>query len=223
MKRKCLQIITTTILMWTASTLGFVAFVSCSNDQPPLAPSLQQRDSLPVMKTYGVSKLISDSGIIRYKIIAEEWNVYDKTDPPKQTFPKGIFMEKLDTKFQVETTLTADTAYWYNQTLWELRGRVHIRKQDGTHFDTEELFWDMNKHLLYSSKYMRITTATRQLTGGYGFRSDEKLTDYEFDNASGYFPKPESSQNDSIEQPVDTTLMQQRSQPIAKQKDLSTK
>lgn len=37
------------------------------------------RDSLPVMTTRGVSKLITDSGVVRYKIIAEEWRVYDRT------------------------------------------------------------------------------------------------------------------------------------------------
>lgn len=191
---------------------------SCSNDQPPMAPALQQRDSLPIMTTYGVSKLISDSGVIRYKVIAEEWKVYDKTNPPKQTFMKGIFMERLDPKFQVDLIMTADTAYWYDQKLWELRGRVYMRRKDGMRFNTDELFWDMDKHELYSRKYMRITTATQQLTGGYGFRSDEQLTRYEFDNASGYFPKPDDAASDTTQVPDDSVYAAQPQMPVAENK-----
>ena len=44
----------------------------------------------------------------------------------------GIFMEKFDEHFKVAMFLTADTAYWYDQNLWELRGRVEIRKENGT-------------------------------------------------------------------------------------------
>lgn len=79
------------------------------------------------MTTLGVSKLISDSGVIRYKVIAERWDIYDQTKPPRQEFPHGIFLQQFDEKFHVSLYLTADTAYCYNQTLWKLRGRVFAR------------------------------------------------------------------------------------------------
>lgn len=170
--------------------VGGVFLCSCNNSKPPVAAAIQQRDSLPVMTTYGVSKLISDSGYIRYRIIAEEWKIYDKTTPPRHTFMKGIFMEKLDVSFQVDLTMTADTAYWYDQKLWELRGNVYLRKQDGTTFSTDELFWNMDEHKIYSNKYMCILTPSKKLDG-YGFYSNEDLSEYMFYNSSGYFPKPE--------------------------------
>ena len=46
--------------------------LACSDGQPPSANAIKQRDSASVMTTYGVSKLISDSGLIRYKVVAEE-------------------------------------------------------------------------------------------------------------------------------------------------------
>ena len=70
--------------------------MACSQDEKPTAPALHNRDKLPIMTTTGVSKLISDSGVIRYKLIAEDWKVYDRTKPQKQTFMNGIFMEKFD-------------------------------------------------------------------------------------------------------------------------------
>ena len=107
---------------------------SCNSDKPPIAPAVELRDSIPAMTTYGVSKLISDSGVIRYKLIAEEWKVYDRTNPPRQTFNKGLLMEKFNEQFHIQMYITADTAYWYNQNLWELRGRVTVWNEDGVRF-----------------------------------------------------------------------------------------
>ena len=173
--------------------LLLLSFCSCDEDAPDTAPAVVMRDSIPVMITRGVSKLISDSGVIRYKIVAEEWEVYDRTNPPRQVFKKGIFLKKFDEKFRVELYITADTAYWYNQNLWELRGRVYIKNQNGTKFRTEELFWDMEKHRVYSNKYMHIITPTRELEGDR-FWSNEQMTDYEIFNSAGTVPVPDESE-----------------------------
>ncbi len=177
--------------------------MACSHDKKPTGPALRNRDKLPIMSTTGVSKLISDSGVIRYKLIAEDWKVYDRTKPQKQTFINGIFMEKFDERFKVAMYLTADTAYWYDQNLWELRGRVEIRKENGTVFNTNELFWDMGKHIVYSSKHVHIVTPQQELQG-VGFRSDEELTNYEITNSAGSFPMPDDrKQEDSVKREPD--------------------
>lgn len=186
-----------------AAVLALALSAACGHEEKPTAPALPQRDKLPIMSTTGVSKLISDSGVIRYKLIAESWEVYDRTKPQKQTFMNGIFMEKFDEHFKVAMYLTADTAYWYDQNLWELRGRVEIRKENGTVFTTNEVFWDMGKHLVYSKKYVHLVTPTQDLRG-VGFRSDEELTDYEVFKSAGSFPLPdEKKQEDSVKREPD--------------------
>lgn len=60
-----------------------------------LAEAITERDSLPSMKTLGVTTLISDSGITRYKIITEEWEIYDKKNPPYWAFEKGVYPKSL--------------------------------------------------------------------------------------------------------------------------------
>ena len=158
--------------------------------------AVRNRDSLPVMVSYGVSKMISDSGVMRYKIVAEEWKVYDKTKPPRQDFLKGIFLERLNDKFNVDLYITADTAHWYNQNLWELRGRVFVRNfANGTIFRTEELFWNMQEHKVYSKKHMYIKTPDREVVGN-SFVSNEQMTKYERMQSSGYMPLP--SHNGSL-------------------------
>lgn len=60
-----------------------------------LAEAITERDSLPSMKTLGVTTLISDSGITRYKIITEEWEIYDKKNPPYWAFEKEFIWKSL--------------------------------------------------------------------------------------------------------------------------------
>ncbi len=162
------------------------------------------------MVTKGVSKLISDSGVIRYKIVAEEWAVYDQTNPPRQVFPKGIFLERFNEKFKVDLSVTADTAYCYNQNLWELRGRVFVRNIKNETFATEELFWDMQKHEIYSFKHMHIVTPDEELEGN-SFRSNEQMTDYVVSWASGMMPLPRETPNDT------TDTLPPRERPMASQ------
>lgn len=152
------------------------------------APNVENRDSLPILKSIGVSTLISDSGIIRYKIISEDWFIYDKKDPTYWSFEKGMFLEKYNEDYHVEAYITADTAYYYDfKRLWELRGRVVMKNEKGETFKTSLLFWDQNEHRIYSTAYMEIKGIEQQLSG-YNFSSNESMTDYIIHSSKGAFP-----------------------------------
>ena len=181
------------ITVTTLVTVMLVLAFSCSNKKTGNAPDIKEQDSLPTMQALGVYNLISDSGVIRYKLIAEEWNIYNTSNPPKWTFVKGLLMEKFDTTFHTEWFVQADTAYCYKQELWELRGRVTVKNVQGTLFKTEELFWDMKEHEIYSSQYVKIITPTREIEG-VGFKSNEQMTQYTFYNTKGYVPFEDSNQ-----------------------------
>lgn len=198
-----------------------LSFTSCGSDAPPMSSAITNRDSLPVMTTYGVSKLISDSGIVQYKVVSEEWRVFDRTLPQRQEFPKGIFLERYDKQFRVVMHITADTAYCYNQNLWELRGRIFVRNtENGTTFSSEELFWDMNKHWMYSNKPMHIVTPDRDLKGDR-FESNEQLTKYKVWQSKGFSPIPGKALEESPA-PADTAVAV-RQAPTSTQKSNSSK
>ena len=144
---------------------------SCGDTKPPTAPAIHLRDSSSILTSYGVSKLISDSGRIRYKVVAEEWRIYDRTNPPRHSFPKGILLEKFSPNYHIEMFITADTAYWYDQNLWELRGCVKMWDRDGTLFTSQRLYWDMRRHEFYSNVYSHLKTPDKEVEG-MSFRSD---------------------------------------------------
>ena len=115
----------------TASVIVMLlSFCSCGGKKKEVGAAITERDSLPVMKTVGVSTLISDSGITRYRMKADEWLMYDRKVPPYWAFEKGIYLEQFDSIFKVEASIKADTAYYYNtRKLWKLIKRfTPIRK-----------------------------------------------------------------------------------------------
>lgn len=153
--------------------------------------TVRQRDSLPVMVTRGVSKLISDSGIIRYKLIAEEWRVYDKTMPPRWEFPKGIFLERYDDKFKVNLHITADSAWLYDQKVWKLRGNIVLDDETAhTHLTTQELYWNMQTGKLSSDVYTHLTEPNQEIEGDW-FRAtivNKRVTQYHVRQSRGFMP-----------------------------------
>lgn len=167
---------------------------SCRNDDENKGPELGVRDSLPWLKSYGVSTLISDSGIIRYKLISEDWYLYDKKEPTYWAFEKGLFIEKFNEQFHTEAFISCDTAYFYDRKqLWELHGRVFVKNLKGTKFRTTLLYWDQSTHVIYSPAYMEIDGENEALSG-YDFHSNEQMTDYLIHQSKGKFPFSEKEE-----------------------------
>lgn len=188
----------TTVSLWI--TVMLILCVSCAGEEKQHAPAVNEQDSLPFMQSKGISTLISDSGVMRYKITAEEWDIYNSTNPPKWVFIKGLLLEKFDSTFHIDWFVQSDTAYCHNQQLWELRGRVVVRNQQGTVFTSEELFWDMDRHEMYSHLFMRIRTPERMIQG-YNFRSNEQMTVYKIESSQGEAPfndKEDTESTDSV-------------------------
>ena len=121
--------------------LCIVALASCEEQKEHTAPAIHDRDSVSMMTSYGVNTLISDSGVIKYRIVTERWEVNTVRNPSRWIFEKGVFFEQFDEKFHVQSYIQADTAYYYDQKkLWELRSRVSVLTKDGLKFNSEQLF-----------------------------------------------------------------------------------
>lgn len=170
-----------------AAMVMFLLFSSCSGRKKELGAAITERDSLPVLDTRGVTTLVSDSGITRYRVNTAEWLIFDRKTPSYWAFEKGIYLEKFDSVFHVEASIKADTAYHYDkEKLWKLMGNVHIQNLKGEKFDTELLYWDQNKQRVYSDRRVRIEQPD-QIIYAIGFESNEQLTKYRFFKTEGIF------------------------------------
>ena len=149
---------------------------------------LVEREQMPVLRTDSVNTLISDSGITRYRIEAPEWLIFDKTEPPYQEFPQGIYLEQFDEDLSVQASLKADYAYYNeNEQIWTLRGNVHSLNRKGEQFDTQELIWNQQEHRVWSDSAIHITRET-SIIEGIGFESNEEMSKYTILNPTGVFP-----------------------------------
>ena len=160
------------------SVLALTLLMACSEAHEHTAPAVNPEDSVSMMTTYGVNTLISDSGVIKYRIVTEQWDVNTVRQPSRWEFMKGIFFEQFDEKFRVQGYIQADTAWYFDQQrLWKLRGRVNV----------------------YSTVFSRLVTPERTIEGTY-FRSDEQMTHYMVTNSKGSFLP-----NDLEEEKADST------------------
>lgn len=165
----------------------FLLFSACSHREKALGKAITERDSLPILDTRGVTSLISDSGVTRYRIHTEEWLVFDRKDPPHWAFERGVYLEKFDSIFQVEASIKADTAYYYNKDeLWKLMGHVDIKNLKGERFSTELLYWNQQEQRIYSDRFIRIEQPDRIITGR-GFESNQQMTVYKIHKPEGVF------------------------------------
>lgn len=175
-----------TVFIWVALSVTGHAMQSCSEEHEHTAPAIHDRDSVPVMTTYGVNTLISDSGVIKYRIVTEEWEVNTNRRPSRWTFDKGILLTQFDLKKHVVGYVQCDTAVYYDQDRrWELRGRVRILTAQGLSFYSNELYWDERNHQMWSHSYSHLRTPDKELEGNW-FRSDEEMTDYEIRQTKGW-------------------------------------
>lgn len=143
---------------------------------------------LPTMQTTDVATLISDSGIVQYKIVSPLWQVWDECDTPVWRFPKGIYLEKYDRRFNVIATVAADSAtYFKRQGLWRLDGNVEMHNAPADVFLTQQLFWDQRRHTLHSDSFIHVENASH-IIEGHGFHSNEQLTSYRVITPTGIFP-----------------------------------
>ena len=84
---------------------------------------------------------------------------------------------------------------------------MEILSQEGDKFNTELLFWHEKDKRIYSDKFIQIEQQDKILTG-YGFESNQELTEYQIFNNTGIFTikdqapaqpqQTDSLKNDSI-------------------------
>lgn len=191
-----------TIVLLTVVMLFY--FTACTSSDKDLVDVKYDPEIIPSMITDSVITLISDSGITRYKLETDNWQVFDRAKDPYWYFPEGIFLERFDSLFQVEAKILADSAWNYTERrLWRLKGNVDIRNMKGEMFLSDELYWDQQERKVYSDKYIEIKQGETELKG-YGFESNQEMTEYRiFKPHDGRIPFNE--EDESFEDP--DTLM----------------
>ena len=114
--------------------------------------------------------------------------MFEEAREPHWDFPDGMFIVKLDNDMKEDGTFTADTARFYSaKKLWQFDRNVRMRNINGDRFLTQQLFWDQNARKVYSDSFIHIERSDR-IIEGYGFESNESMTDYTVRHPSAILP-----------------------------------
>lgn len=169
--------------------LVLVIFPACrKRDLRLRSEAITDRKAIAVLEATDVSTIISDSGVVRYRIKTPVWQIFDKADTPHWEFPQGIYLEKFNLNLEADASIEADYAY-YNEPdqRWTLIGNVKALNLEGETFETPMLFWDQKAESIYSDSSIVITREA-SIIKGVGFRSNQSMTKYTILRPTGVFP-----------------------------------
>ena len=145
----------------------------------------------PMMETTNVHTLISDSAKLKYELTAPLEQQFENGDI---IWPKGMKLTfySADGKRSVINTLSARYGKQDKATnLYILRGDVRVANvPQQQRMNTEELFYDNNKQLIFTdtSMFVKVNTPTESLTG-YGLTANQNFSRYRITRPTGFFDK----------------------------------
>lgn len=158
-----------------------VVFLSCKDESKSSVNFDYDPEVIPSMLTHNDTMQISDSGIIRYKVIAKTWEIFDRAKDPHWRYPNGFYLEQFDSLRNIIAVIKADTVWNYtSRKLWKLRGNVFIYNRNDETFKSDELYWDERQQKVYSNTFVEVNRPNQMILRGRGFEANEQMTNYKF-------------------------------------------
>jgi hypothetical protein len=111
---------------------------------------------------------------------------YNKPERNYDEYSKGLYIEFYNDFYEVEATLKCNYArYLIDKDLWEAKFDVDVSNlSTGEKLNTELLYWDMKKELIYSDKFVRITRPD-EILFGEGFESTQDFLEWKILKPAG--------------------------------------
>lgn len=159
-----------------------MVFISCENDLE-VVQAFVDPGKVPDATSENSEIMYYDSSMLKVRI--ESPVILRFTQLKYMEFPKGIHVQFYDSLKNVKAEVKSKYAvYKDKEDLWEARKDVVVISKDGKQLNTEQLFWDHTKKIIYSEKFCRISTATANLTGNK-FTASEDFSTYELSSVQG--------------------------------------
>ena len=132
--------------------------------------------SLPTLTGEDINTVFTDSGKVKMIMSAPVMEEWDNFGSPYTEFRKGMKIFFHDGQKEPKATASAKYAKFVEKdNLWELDDSVVIVNESGDKLETEQLFWDRDKNLVFTDRFVKITNED-QTVMGTGFESDPQLT-----------------------------------------------
>jgi LPS export ABC transporter protein LptC len=149
-----------------------------------IAAIVPPNDRSPIEISRDVEFILSDSAIVRAKLLTPEMQTF-YADEPFVEMPKGLNVTFYDKQTLPSGYLSANYGKRYTlKRIIEVKDNVVVVNTLHDTFTTEFLTWNERQNKVYTDHYVRVKTKDEIITGK-GFTSDLSFTNYEFRNIKG--------------------------------------
>ncbi len=163
----------------------FFLVFSCENDIQKIQ-SLSEIE-MPEVAGENIEIIYTESSVLKLKLKADIIKQFVSVDRPYIEFPVGGYVEFYDDSLKTETILKANHAFYFTEEkFWEAKGNVIVNNlAESRKLNTEELFWDEIKQIIYSNSYTKVETADEVSYGERGFEADERFNKWRLKGYTG--------------------------------------
>ncbi len=160
-------------------TLSLVCvFVSCTTNID-MVNALEDKEEKATITAKNSEILYTESGRVKLKVLAPVIKYFQNTKDPYNEFPEGITVYTFSDSMEIESELTAKYANYYDSKgLWSASNNVIAKNSKGEILNTEHLYWNQKKKIIYTDDNVKITTSDG-IQYGQGFLSDETFSNWE--------------------------------------------
>lgn len=166
---------------------GLLVLFSCKKNDISEIYNLTKIDTTSSQSVWNLETIYTDSGKVKMKISAPLVQRFEEAEKEnkKTLFPQGMKVTFYNSNEGVKSWLSSKYAIYHeSENLWEASDSVVAVNEEGKTLNTELLFWDEKKQIIYSNKFVKITT-DKEVIYGDGFEADQSFTYWEITNVKG--------------------------------------
>ena len=131
--------------------------------------------NLPSLTVKYDTTVYFDSGRVVLRMTFPIMEQYDNSGDAYYEFNMGLYVDFFDRDKSPSGSISSKYArYTEKSNLWELRDSVVVINENQEKLETESLFWDEAKDLIYTDRFVKFTNEDQIITGT-GFESDSHL------------------------------------------------
>ena len=167
------------VILGTLTTI----LTSCETDMKRVH-QISSKKEAAIETGKDVELIYSMEGKVMYKIEGSRLIRHNTADPFTE-FPDNVLIYMYNDSMEIESQLSANYGISYeNEDKMIVRDNVILSNSKGETLYTEELIWDEKKALIYSDKFVEITTP-REIIYGDGFEASEDFSYYKIKKIRG--------------------------------------
>jgi len=173
------------IIQSIAVTFALAMLFSCKNDLREIAAMDFSSDTIPDISARNIDFTFSDSARVQIRLTGPLMHAYEGDDP-YMVFPEGFRVEFYDSAMNITSTITGNYGIHYRKKkMMEARQNVVVTNfETGERLDTEELIWDQNRELIYSNKFVKISSEDGVIYGD-GLEAEQDFSKRRIINPTG--------------------------------------